>query len=124
MSVDDLAVAKEFLQTLAAAANSGDHDAVYPLLAPDVEWRTPQRTLYGLDEVRAQPTWPWLSRRGTLEAEFEEEISDLGGGRIVSDVHMTYRKKGTGDVAYARDRRIELTIRGGKVARYELRFAG
>jgi hypothetical protein len=31
--------------------------------------------------------------------------------------------KETGDFAYARDRRVELTIRGEKIARYEMRFA-
>jgi hypothetical protein len=57
-----------------------------------------------------------------LDIEFgEPEISDLGGGRIVSNVHEIYRMKGTGDFAYARDRRIELTIRDRKVARYEMR---
>ena len=88
MSAEDLAVAQEFLDVLAAAANSGEHDAVYPLLAPDVEWRTPQRTLHGLDEVRAQPTWPWISPRGQLEAEFDEQVTDLGGGVVVSNVRI------------------------------------
>jgi hypothetical protein len=32
--------------------------------------------------------------------------------------------KGTGDFAYARDRRVELTIRDGVIARYEMRVVG
>jgi ketosteroid isomerase-like protein len=44
---------------------------------------------------------------------------------LSSDVEwLTYRMKETGDFAYARDRQIELTVRGAKIARYELRFTG
>jgi hypothetical protein len=39
-------------------------------------------------------------------------------------VRETYRMKETGDFAYARERRIELTIREGMITRYEMRFAG
>ncbi len=125
MSDDDLAVARQFLEALAAAARTGDHDGLYPLLAPDVEWLTPLRNLHGVGEVRDQPSWPWIAPRTSLEIDFEEkETTDLGGGRIVSDFREVYRTKSTGDFAYARDRRIELTIRGDKVARYELRFDG
>jgi ketosteroid isomerase-like protein len=124
MSADDLEFVEHFIEVLAAAANSGDHHAVYPLLAPDVEWLTPQRHLYGIDEVRDQATWPLLSPRATLEVEVEAETTDHGGGRIVSDIHETYRVKGTGDFAYARDHRLDLTIREGRIARCELRFAG
>lgn len=124
MSAYDLGVAKEFLVVLAAAATSGDHDAVYPLLTRDVEWLTPQRSLHGIDEVRGQATWPWLSPRQGLELDVEEHTTDLGGGRTVSEVHEVYREQATGDVAYARDHRIELTVREGKIAKYELRFAG
>ena len=60
-----------------------------------------------------------------LDVELDEpELTDLGGGRIVSDVHETYRVKDTGDYAYACDRRIDLTIRDGKIARYEMRVVG
>jgi hypothetical protein len=124
MSADDLAVVKQFLGVLAAAANSGDHEALYPFLTPDVEWLTPQRTLHGVDEVRNQATWPWLSPRHGLELDLDEETTDLGGGRTVSDVHEVYREKSTGDVAYTRDHRIELTVRDSQIAKYELRFAG
>jgi hypothetical protein len=39
-------------------------------------------------------------------------------------VHETYRVKGSGDFAFARDRRVELTIRDGSIARYEMRVVG
>jgi ketosteroid isomerase-like protein len=123
VSADELEVAKRFLEALAATAKTGDRDALYPFLARNVAWLTPQRELRGLDEVRDQLTW--LLPKERLEIEFEEEeITDLGDGRIVSDVHETYRMKGSGDFAYARDRRIELTIREGKIARYEMRIVG
>ena len=123
MSADDLEVAREFLETLAAAARTGDRDAMYPLLAPEVEWVTPKRELHGIDEVREELTW--ISPRPTLDLEFgEPELSDLGEGRILSNVHETYRMKGTGDFAYACDRRIELTIRDRRIARYEMRVVG
>jgi ketosteroid isomerase-like protein len=120
MSADDLEVARQFLEALAAAARTGDRDAMYPLLAPEVEWVTPKRELHGIDEIHDQLTW--VSPPDNLDVEFgEPEITDLGGGRIVSNVHEIYRMKDTGDFAYTRDRRIKLTIRDGKVARYEMR---
>jgi ketosteroid isomerase-like protein len=123
MSADDLDLAKRFLDVLAAAARTGDRDAIYPLLAPDVEWLTPKRDVRGIDEAREQLTW--IAPPDNLDIEFDEpEITDVGGGRFVSDVHETYRVKETGEFAYARDRRIELTVREGRIARYEMRLAG
>lgn len=123
MSAQDLELAKEFLDALAVAAMTGESDTVYPLLAPDVEWQTPQLELRSVGEVRER-----LGSFGPgehLEVEFDEpELTDLGSGRIVTDVHEIYRMKATGGFAYARDRQIELTIRDGKIARYELRFVG
>ena len=127
MSIDpisaDLEAARQFLEALAAAAETGNRDAIYPLLAPEVEWVTPKRVLHGIDEIHDQLTW--LSPPDKLDVEFgEPELSDLGGGRIVSNIHEIYRMKGTGDFAYARNRQIELTIRDSKVARYEMRIVG
>jgi ketosteroid isomerase-like protein len=123
MSAEDLAIARQFLATLSTAAKTGDLEDVYPLLAPDVEWVTPLRNLHSIGEVRHELTW--LTPRTTLEIDFEEHaLTDLGGGRVVSDFQEVYRMKETKEFAYARDRRIELTIREGKIARYEMRFAG
>jgi hypothetical protein len=119
----DLELAREFLDALAVAAKTGEAEAVYPLLAPDIEWLTPQFALRSVGEVRER--MEWFSPREQLEVEFAEpELTDLGSGRIVSDVQEVYRMKDTGDFAYARERRIELTIREGQITRYELRFAG
>jgi hypothetical protein len=123
MSDRDLEVAREFLDALAVAARTGESEAIYPLLDPDVEWLTPQFALRSVGEVRKR--MEWFSPREQLEIEFgEPELTDLGSGRIVSDVQEVYRMKDTGDFAYARERRIELTIREGMITRYELRFAG
>ena len=123
VSADDLMLAKQFLGALAGVVTTGDRQPLYPLLAPDVEWVTQKRDLVGIDDVRDNLSW--VHPRENLDVEFEQlEIADLGDGRIVSDVHEVYRMKGTGDFAYACDRRIELTIRDGKIARYEMEIVG
>jgi hypothetical protein len=125
MSADDLAVAEEFLAVLAAAAKTGELDDVYEFLLADVEWVTPMRDLRGLGELRKEMTW--FSPRETLDVDFEvseARLVDLGSGRIASDFLEIYTAKKTGELAYARERRIELTVRDGKIARYEMRFAG
>ena len=125
MSADDLAVAEEFLAVLAAAAKTGELDDVYEFLLADVEWVTPMRDLRGLGELRKEMTW--FSPRETLDVDFEvseARLVDLGSGRIASDFLEIYTAKKTGELACARERRIELTVRDGKIARYEMRFAG
>jgi hypothetical protein len=123
MSADDLEAARRFLAALATVANTGERQLLYPFLAADVEWVTPQRALAGIDEVREELTW--ITEPENLELEFEvTDVRDLGGGRIVTDVHELYRFKRTGDVAHARERQIELTIRGGTISRYEMRIVG
>jgi hypothetical protein len=123
MSAEDLELARAFLDVLATAAKTGDRTALYSLLAHDVEWLTPQRDVHGLDAARKELTW--VAPPDNLDLQFNEpELNDLGGGRVVSDVLEVYRMKETGEFAYARDRRIELTIRDGKVARYEMWIVG
>jgi ketosteroid isomerase-like protein len=123
MSADDVVIARQFLAVLATAAKTGELEGVYPFLAPDVEWVTPLRDLHTVGAVRDELAW--LSPNESLEIDFEEkELADLGGGRVLTDFHETYRIRRTGEFAYARERQIELTIREGKVAKYEIRFAG
>jgi ketosteroid isomerase-like protein len=122
VTAGDVDIARQFLGALAEAARTGDRNGLLPLLAPDVEWVTPQRDLGGIDQVRDQLTW--IEAHRTLDLEFEQELTDLGDGRVVSAVHETYRIKESGDFAYARDRRIELTIRDEKITRYEMREVG
>ena len=123
MRAEDVEIAGAFLAALEEAAESGDREAVYPLLAPDVELVTPKRTLRGIDEIREELTWG--SPPDKLDLEFEAgDWVDLGDGRVACDVHQVYRWKETGEVSYERDRRIELTIGDGKISRYEMRIVG
>jgi hypothetical protein len=123
MSADVSEIATEFLTALEAAAMTGERDPVYPLLAADVEWVTPQRSLVGLDAIKNELTWG--NPPDKLDLEFERgELVDLGEGRVAADVRQVYTLKATGEFAYTRIRRVELTVRDGKVSRYEMRSVG
>jgi ketosteroid isomerase-like protein len=123
MSSNDIAIANRFRAALETAVRTGDHEAVLALLDPDVEWVTPQRTLQGVDELKAWRIWG--SSGKSFDFEFAEgEWVDHGDGRLTCDVHQVYRVKETGDFAYERERRVELTIRGGLISRYEIRSVG
>ena len=103
--------------------STGDHEAVLELVAPDVEWVTPQRTLNGVDELS---TWRlWGSSAEAFDFEFAEgDWVDHGDGRLECEVKQVYRVKETGDLAYERVRRVEVTVQDGRISRYELRFTG
>jgi ketosteroid isomerase-like protein len=120
MAAADVDVAERFRVALEAAVRTGDREAVYELLAPDVTWVTPQRTLRGLDEMRQD--WSWGSSPETFDYEFGEGVwVDQGDDRVACEVEEVYRMKNTGEFAYRRVVRVELTIRDGKIDRYELR---
>jgi ketosteroid isomerase-like protein len=120
---ENVELAERFRAAVEAAARTGDREGVYALLAPDVEWVMPQRTLSGLDEFRRE--WTWGSAPETFDYEFEEgEWVDDGEGRLGCDVREVYRMKETGDFAYARTLRVQLTIRDDKISRYEMRVVG
>jgi ketosteroid isomerase-like protein len=123
MAAEDLELAGRFRTALETAVRTGEGEAVLELVAPEVEWITPQRTLHGADELR---TWRlWASSAQAFDFEFEEgEWRDHGDGRVSCEVKQVYRVKETGDFAYERQRRVELTILDGKISRYELRFTG
>jgi len=123
VSADDVEIARQFLAVLATVANTGERELLDRFLADDVEWLSPRRDLAGIDEVREELTW--ITTPENFDLEFEAtRTNDLGGGRIVTDVHELYRTRTTGEVAHSRERQIELTIRDGKVARYEMRIVG
>src|SRR6266536_3549833 len=104
MRAEDVEVAGQFLAALEAAASSGDREAVYPLLAPDVEWVTPKRALRGIDEIREELTWGLSPEKLDLEFEARDWV-DLDDGRFACDAHQVYRWKETGEVSYERDRK-------------------
>jgi ketosteroid isomerase-like protein len=120
---EDVEIATRFRAALETAVKTGDHGALLELVAPDVEWVTPLRTLQGVDELA---TWRvWGSSGDSFDFEFGEgEWVDRGDGRVDCEVHQVYRVKDSGDFAYERQRRIELTIQHGKVSRYEVRVVG
>jgi len=123
VAAEDLELASRFRAALEAAVRTVELKAVLELVAPGVEWITPQRTLHGAEELR---TWRlWGSSAEAFDFEFDEgEWVDDGDGRVSCEVKQVYRVKETGDFAYERLRRVELAIRDGKIARYELRFTG
>jgi ketosteroid isomerase-like protein len=123
MRAEDVEVSGAFLAALEEAAESGNREAVYPLLAEDVEWVTPKRTLRGIDEIREELTWGSPPEKLDLEFQAGEWV-DLDDRGVACDVHEIYRWKETGEVSYERDRRLELTIRDGKISRYEMRIVG
>ena len=102
---------------------TGDPKGVLELVSPDVEWVTPQRTLRGIDELR---TWRvWGSSGESFDFDFGEgEWADQGDGQVACEVRQVYRTKETGEFAYERWRRIELTVRDGKISRYEVKVVG
>jgi ketosteroid isomerase-like protein len=123
MTFADLETASQFRTAVEVALQTGEREAVFALLAPDVEWITPQRTLQGIDGVKEELTWGQPSEK--LDVEFEEgDWVEHGGGRVGCEVHEVYRLKRSGEVSYERDRSIELTVREGKVSRYEMRIVG
>jgi len=123
VGAEDLEVAARFRAALETAVSTGEHEAVLELVAPDVEWVTPQRTLNGVDELR---TWRlWGSSAEAFDFEFaESDWVDHGDGRLECEVKQVYRVKETGDLAYERVRRVEVTVQDGRISRYELRFTG
>jgi hypothetical protein len=123
MSTDTAEIATAFLAALEVAAKTGDRNSVYPFLAPDAEWVTPQRNLAGVDEIQRELTW--VGPPDKLDLVFERgELVELGEGRVALDVRQVYTLKATGEFAYTRLRRVELTVRDGKVSRYEMRSIG
>ena len=123
MSTDELEVGGRFLEALGTAREIGDHEPLYPFLAPDIEGEMPQLVLPGIDEVRDGLTW--VKPPESLDFEFRRgDLQDLGKGRMIVDVHETYRVAATEEFAYARERRIQLTVRERQIVRYEMRVVG
>ena len=123
MGAEEVEVATRFLSAVTAALKSGDRDPAYLLVTQDVEWVTPERTFHGLDEVREHLIWGFPPEHLDVELEVGEVV-DLGEGQVRSELLQVYRWKRTGEFAHERRRRIALTIRDGKISRYEMRIVG
>jgi hypothetical protein len=123
MSASDLDTAQQFRLVAEGALRTGDFAPLIPLLTADVECITPQHSVTGVDAMieelgRARPP-------ETFDVEFESgDWKELGKGRYSCELRLYFRSKVADDLSYSRDRSFELTIRDGKVARYDLRIAG
>jgi ketosteroid isomerase-like protein len=123
MSTPDLEIAQQFRAAAEDALRTGDFEPVEALLAPDVECVMPQHSLQGVDRLIGE-----LSRvRPTERFEIDFENGDWkphGNGRFSCEIRALYRSKVSDDLSYSRDRSFALTVRDGKVSRFEMRFAG
>ena len=123
MSTPDLDIAQQFRSAAEVALRTGDFEPVVALLAPDVECVIPVHSVYGVDAITEE-----LSRARpaeSLDVEFENgDWKRHGNGRYSCEIRLLYRSKATGELSYSRDRSIELTIRDGRVSRFEMVFAG
>ena len=121
MPASDLDTAQQFQSAVEDAFRTGDFGPVAALLAPDVECVTPQHSLSGpeamIEELRrARPA-------GRFDVELESgDWKHRGDGRYSREIRALFRSNETGELSYTRDRTFELTIRAGKVSRYEMRF--
>jgi hypothetical protein len=123
MGAEEVEVATRFLSAANAALKSGDREPAYLPVTQDVEWVTPERTFHGLDDVREHLIWGFPPEHLDVELEVGELV-DLGEGQVRSEFLQVYRWKQTGEFAHQRRRRIDLTIRDGKISRYEMRIVG
>jgi ketosteroid isomerase-like protein len=123
MSTDDVETASRFLAALDAAVRTGDREPVYSLLAADVEWVVPERTLHGVGELREKHTWAFPPENLDVDLEGDDWV-DLGEGRLATEVREVFRSKETDEIFHQRDLRIEVAIRDGKIRRYERHIVG
>jgi len=123
MSDSNLDTAQQFQSAAEAALRTGDFGPVVAFLEPDVECFTPQHSIRGVAAFTEELRRARPSER--FEIEFENgDWKALGNGRYACEIRVLYRSKVTDDLSYSRDRSFELTIRDGKVSRYEMLFAG
>jgi hypothetical protein len=123
MPTPDLDIAQQFQSAAEVALRTGDFEPVVALLAPDVECVMPVHSVHGVDAITEE-----LSRARpaeSLDVEFENgDWKSRRNGRYSCEIRLLYRSKVTGELSYSRDRTFELTIRAGKVSRFEMRSAG
>jgi hypothetical protein len=123
MSARDLDIAQQFQSAAEDALRTGEFGPVVALLAPDVEVLTPQHSLRGVEAITEELSRARPGER--FEVEFEHgDWKRLGDGRYSCEIRALYRSKVTDELSYSRDRGFKLTIRAGKVSRYEMLFAG
>jgi ketosteroid isomerase-like protein len=121
MPAPDLDTAQQFQSAAEDALRTGDFEPVVALLAPNVECVMPVHTLQGAEALIGE-----LSRARPGESfDLEFESGDwklLGDGRCFCELRVSYRSKVADHLSYSRDRSFALTVRDGKVSRFEMRF--
>ncbi len=122
MSAGDIAVAERFRAAVEEAFATGDRELVYALFADDVEYTTPRRTLRGVTEIREKLKWGGEKEHLDVERD-EGDWRDLGDGNVASETRVVQRWKETGEVASTMVVEEQLTVRDGKIVRYERRPA-
>ena len=98
----ELEIAERFRAAVEAAVSTGERSGLLELVAPDVEWVTPLRTLRGVDELA---TWRvWGSSGEGFDFEFGDgEWVDRGDGRVDCEVHQVYRVKASSSAGSVTD---------------------
>ena len=80
---------ERLLSEIYDAANRGDFDALVERLAPEVEWRTPTRTIRGRNAVAG-----WLTGWHTSYRPHHEVERFLhAGDDVVALVHIAYERR-------------------------------
>lgn len=116
MTAEDINVGEQLLE----AVERDDREGVYALFADDIEYVTDRRTLRGIDEIREKLSWGGPKENLDVELEAGEWV-DHGHGHFARDFHQVMRWKESGEIADQVRGRLDLRIRGGKIARYERR---
>lgn len=116
MATDDLELARRLHEAMDVGL-----DAVCALLCDDAEYVTDRRTLRGLAEIRERLGERSGESLENLDREFSVGEWERGDGAVVCRSRVVLRWKETGEVATATDVYEAVTVRDGKILRYERR---
>ena len=116
MGTEDLELARRLHKAMDVGL-----DAVCALLCDDAEYVTDRRTLRGLAEIREKLGERSGETLENLERDFSSGEWEHADGAVVGRSRVVLRWKETGEVATSTDVIETVTVRDGKVARYERR---
>jgi len=122
VSTPDVDIAQQFQAAAETGLQTGDFEPVAALLAADVECVMPQHTVHGVDALVEELSRARPSERFDMEFE-SDDWKAAGTDRLTCEIRVLYQSKVSDDLSYSRDRSFDLTIRDGKVSRFEMKFA-